>query len=91
MRGSAPAGTQPLTAIGVNCSGLAPSASVVLTIINPDIPANAQVYKQLANGSLSPVAATVTAGTVVIQFSSDPNFVLVTPKASTSPGARRFI
>lgn len=77
-----PTGVQPLYAFGVSFAA-PPSQPLTLTIQNANIPANTTVYKVTASGWVS-VPATITAGEIVISFTSDPDFVIVT--SSTQPG-----
>lgn len=84
---SLPVGQTAVAAFGVNFSAnITPSKPITLTIENSSIIAGGQVYK-ISGHSLVPVNATVTAGKAVIEFSSDPDFVVLTPKANTVLGA----
>jgi len=75
-----------VAAFGVNFSGAVPTKAITLTVVNPSIPAGAKVYKVTGSG-LIPVNATVTPGKVVISFSSDPDFVIVSQKSNVVAGA----
>ncbi len=76
-----PSGSTPIVALGVNFTGATPNKPITLTIKNPLIPANAQIFKIRDDGSLQFVKSTAMSGQVIIKFSSDPKFVVVKPIA----------
>ena len=81
MNSLVPNGYEAVTAVGVTFSSAAPTQSVTLTIQNQAITASSVVYK-IANGALTPLQAMVTTGQAVITFSTDPDFLIVTPTSS---------
>lgn len=81
----APQGFQPLLAFGVSFQGAAPAQAITLTVQNTNIPDNAKVYKVTSQGWV-PVTATISKGQIVLSFSTDPDFVILTPKSSPSTG-----
>ncbi len=77
----APAGTNTISAVGVDFSGTA-SKPMTLTIQNSNIQPGVVVYKLLADGTyqaLSSGAYQVSQGQVIITFSTDPNFIIAQP------------
>lgn len=71
-----------VTVLGVNFSGAAPTQPVTVTITNPSIPADGVVYKLTQSGELVPLHAYVSAGKMVVSFSSDPDFVILNVKTN---------
>lgn len=76
-------GYKPTVTFGVNFSGANPTIPITVTITNPSIPANAEVFKVASDGSLHQVSAIVSAGQLTITFSSDPDFVVAVPIPTT--------
>lgn len=80
-----PGQMKPVFSISVGFSGADPTVPVTLTISNPNIPANAALYKLKADGTLTPLNATVTAGKIVFSFTSDPDFVVLVSDVKPIP------
>lgn len=80
-----PGQMKPVFSISVGFSGADPTVPVTLTISNPNIPANAALYKLQADGTLTPLNATVTAGKIVFSFTSDPDFVVLVSDVKPIP------
>ncbi|WP_067617943.1 hypothetical protein [Alicyclobacillus acidiphilus] len=74
----------PLATFGVSFSGAAPTVPITITVTSSHIPAGAQVLKVNADGSLTPVQATVAAGQVTLSITSDPDFVIAAPNTTDS-------
>jgi hypothetical protein len=66
--------------LGVNFSGANPTKPVTVTITNPKITSDAQIYKMTSTGGLIPLQASVSAGKVTVSFTSDPDFVVLNVK-----------
>ena len=81
-----PSGYNAIAAVGVAFAGATPSQAVTLTILNKGITPDSKVYK-IIKGYLVPIQATVMSGQAIITFSSDPDFVIVTPVTSTAGGS----
>ncbi|QSO48516.1 hypothetical protein [Alicyclobacillus mengziensis] len=69
------------TIFGVNFSGGTPTKPIIVTIIDPSIPADGLMYKLTFKGQLVPLKSTVISGKAVVSFTSDPDFVVLAVKS----------
>lgn len=75
-------------AFGVNFSSdVTPAGPIKLTITDPSIHANSEVFK-VQGGNLVKVDATVSEGQADLSFTTDPDFVVLNPKVASTESAQ---